>query len=135
MQSQNSNGPELRGSTIDLNKIIAKTDVSNRHTKIICTLGPACWQVDQLETLIKSGMSVARFNFSHGDHEGHQACLDRLRQAAKNQKSHVGKSLFIQLTMKAFWRLRSRLLLVDVHRNKIEIKSFLMHSSFHPFSL
>jgi hypothetical protein len=43
-----------------------------------------------LEELIENGMSVARFNFSHGDHEGHKACLDRLRQAAANKKSHVG---------------------------------------------
>jgi len=96
MQSNSTNGPELRGSNIVLDKIIAKTDVSNRKTKIICTLGPACWEVDQLEKLIECGMSVARFNFSHGDHGGHQACLDRLRQAAKNKKSHVGKFLQVQ---------------------------------------
>ena len=91
MQSQSSNGPELRGSNITLEKIVAKTDVSIRHTKIVCTLGPACWAVEQLEQLIDAGMSVARFNFSHGDHAGHQACLDRLRQAAKNKGSHVGE--------------------------------------------
>jgi pyruvate kinase len=93
MQSQSSNGPELRGSNITLEKIVAKTDVSNRRTKIVCTLGPACWKVEQLETLIDAGMSVARFNFSHGDHEGHQACLDRLRQAAANKNSHVAVML------------------------------------------
>ena len=91
MQAQTSNGPELRGSNVTLEKIVAKTDVSNRHTKIVCTLGPACWEVEQLETLIEAGMGVARFNFSHGDHSGHQACLDRLRQAAKNKDQHVGK--------------------------------------------
>ena len=94
MQSHSSSGPELRGSNITLEKIIAKTDESNRHTKIVCTLGPACWEVDQLETLIAAGMSVARFNFSHGDHEGHQACLDRLRKAAANKGAHVGKLIF-----------------------------------------
>jgi len=93
MQSQSSNGPELRGSNITLEKIIAKTDESNRHTKIVCTLGPACWEVAQLETLIDAGMSVARFNFSHGDHGGHQACLDRLREAAANKGAHVAVML------------------------------------------
>jgi pyruvate kinase len=93
MQSQSSNGPELRGSGITLDKITAKTDESNRHTKIVCTLGPACWEVDQLETLIEAGMSVARFNFSHGDHSGHQACLDRLRQAAANKNANVAVML------------------------------------------
>eukprot|EP00980_Cylindrotheca_fusiformis_P004156 scaffold909_cov135-Cylindrotheca_fusiformis.AAC.13 len=82
-------GPELRGSNITLEKIMAKTDTSRRQTKIICTLGPACWDVPTLEKLIDEGLSVARFNFSHGDHEGHKACLDRLREAASNRKKHI----------------------------------------------
>ena len=90
-------GPELRGSNITLSKILSKTDASTRQTKIICTLGPACWEVNQLEELIEQGMNVARFNFSHGDHEGHKACLDRLRQAAKNKKKHVGTFPHIEL--------------------------------------
>eukprot|EP00565_Helicotheca_tamesis_P006334 CAMPEP_0185728598 /NCGR_PEP_ID=MMETSP1171-20130828/3948_1 /TAXON_ID=374046 /ORGANISM="Helicotheca tamensis, Strain CCMP826" /LENGTH=510 /DNA_ID=CAMNT_0028397323 /DNA_START=68 /DNA_END=1600 /DNA_ORIENTATION=- len=94
MQSQAStSGPELRGSNITLEKITAETDVSNRHTKIVCTLGPACWEVEQIESLIEAGLSVARFNFSHGDHDGHKACLDRLRQAAKNKGKHVAVML------------------------------------------
>ena len=92
MQSQTKvGGPELRGSNITLDTILGETDSSHRQTKIICTLGPACWEVPQLEELIEQGLSVARFNFSHGDHEGHKACLDRLRQAAKNKNQHVGK--------------------------------------------
>jgi pyruvate kinase len=44
-------------------------------------LGPACWSVSGLTALIDAGMNVARFNFSHGDHEVHGECLDRLREA------------------------------------------------------
>merc|ERR1711966_167065 len=51
--------------------------------------GPACWEVPQLEQLIECGMNVARFNFSHGDHAGHKACLDRLREAADNMNQNV----------------------------------------------
>ena len=97
MQSQTSfasGGPELRGSNITLETVMKKTDTSNRQTKIICTLGPACWDVPMLEDLIEEGLSVARFNFSHGDHEGHKACLDRLREAAANKKTNVGESDF-----------------------------------------
>jgi pyruvate kinase len=85
-----ASGPELRGANITLDTIMKKTDVSTRQTKIVCTLGPACWEVEQLESLIDAGLSIARFNFSHGDHEGHKACLDRLRQAADHKKKHVG---------------------------------------------
>jgi len=90
MQAQT--GPELRGRNINLSKIVQPTDESNRDTKIVCTLGPACWEVPQLEKLIDAGLTVARFNFSHGDHEGHKACLDRLREAAANKGANVGKS-------------------------------------------
>ena len=54
---------------------------SFRKTKIICTLGPACWSVEGLQGLIDAGMNVARFNFSHGDHNSHGESLDRLREA------------------------------------------------------
>lgn len=99
MQSQNTGyGPELRGSNITLSKITDPTDLASRQTKIICTLGPSCWDVkgaNQLEELIENGLSVARFNFSHGDHAGHKACLDRLREAAKNKGKHVGTFMLV----------------------------------------
>ncbi|GMI38990.1 hypothetical protein TeGR_g11098 [Tetraparma gracilis] len=84
-----TDGPQLRGSSINLEKIKHVCDVSKRQTKIICTMGPACWSVPMLEQLIDAGMNVARFNFSHGDHEGHAACLARVREAAANKKAHV----------------------------------------------
>jgi pyruvate kinase len=90
-----SAGPELRGGNITLETILRPTDVSLRQTKIVCTLGPACWEVPMLEALIDAGMAIARFNFSHGDHEGHQACLERLRTAAKNKNKFIGTYLFV----------------------------------------
>ena len=93
-------GPELRGSNITLATILKKSNPGDRsQTKIICTLGPACWDVDKLESLIDAGMAVARFNFSHGDHAGHKACLDRLRQAATNKKKYVGTSFFFLIIL------------------------------------
>ena len=50
-----SGGPELRGSNITLANVLAKTDLSGRQTKIICTMGPSCWDVPKLEELIDAG--------------------------------------------------------------------------------
>ena len=50
-------------------------------TKIVCTLGPASRSVEMISRLLRAGMCVARFNFSHGSHEYHQETLDNLRAA------------------------------------------------------
>lgn len=86
-------GPELRGANIGLQMIMANREKTMCQSKIVCTLGPACWDVDKLEELMDAGLSVARFNFSHGDHAGHKAALDRLRTAAANKKKHVAVML------------------------------------------
>ncbi|HKZ84263.1 MAG TPA: pyruvate kinase [Anaerolineae bacterium] len=52
------------------------------RTKIVCTIGPASDSVDLLRAMIRAGMSVARINFSHGDHTAHMARIAAIRQAA-----------------------------------------------------
>lgn len=81
--------PTLAGGMIDMAMIRRFTKTEQRRTKIICTLGPACWDLDQLESLLDAGMNVARLNFSHGTHEGHAAVLQRVRQAAQNRNKNV----------------------------------------------
>lgn len=56
-----------------------------KKTKIFCTMGPACWDVDMVTKLIDAGMNTARLNFSHGDHKAHGATLERVRQAASTR--------------------------------------------------
>jgi Pyruvate kinase, barrel domain len=58
-----SAGPELRGGNITLETILRPTDVSLRQTKIVCTLGPACWEVPMLEALIDAGMAIGTYLF------------------------------------------------------------------------
>ncbi|MDR0975010.1 MAG: pyruvate kinase [Ruminococcus sp.] len=43
-----------------------------RKTKIICTIGPATDDDNVMREMMLAGMSVARFNFSHGDYETHR---------------------------------------------------------------
>ncbi len=58
-----------------------------RKTKIICTVGPATDKPEILEKMMRAGMNVARFNFSHGDYETHER---RFREvAAAREKLHV----------------------------------------------
>ncbi len=57
-----------------------------RKTKIVCTMGPATDREEILLELIRSGMNVARFNFSHGSHEEQERrmkMLCRLRTECK----------------------------------------------------
>lgn len=51
-----------------------------RKTKIVCTLGPATDREGVLEELIKSGMNVARCNFSHSTHEEHKKRIDQIKE-------------------------------------------------------
>ncbi|MCL2548959.1 MAG: pyruvate kinase [Symbiobacteriaceae bacterium] len=53
-----------------------------RMTKIVCTIGPAITDLELTKELIKAGMNVARFNFSHGSHEEHLEKINMVRQAA-----------------------------------------------------
>ncbi len=53
-----------------------------RKTKLVCTLGPAVDDYESIKRLIDSGMNVARFNFSHGNHAEHRSRLEKVRRAS-----------------------------------------------------
>ena len=62
-----------------------------RHSKIVCTIGPASKSRRVVEKLLRAGMDVARLNFSHGTHEEHAANIALLRVTALEQ----GKTISI----------------------------------------
>jgi pyruvate kinase len=68
---------------------LLQAQLTIRKTKIVCTMGPACWSEETLGRLIDAGMNIARFNFSHGDHKGHGEVLERFRKVAADKKSNV----------------------------------------------
>ena len=49
-----------------------------KKTKIVCTMGPNTNDREMMRKLIQNGMNVARFNFSHGDHEEQKFRMDML---------------------------------------------------------
>lgn len=67
-----------------------------RRTKIVCTMGPNTDKKTVMKALVKNGMDVARFNFSHGDHEEHKNRMDLL----KNVREELDKPVAILLDTK-----------------------------------
>ena len=66
-----------------------------RRTKIVCTIGPATQERDQLEALIDAGMDVARLNFSHGEPEWHRRTVKLIRAISAERKRPIGIMLDI----------------------------------------
>lgn len=67
-----------------------------RKTKIVCTMGPATDREEVLTELIRSGMDVARFNFSHGSHDEQQKRMEMLRRL----RAECGKPIAMLLDTK-----------------------------------
>jgi len=60
-----------------------------KKTKVICTMGPNTNDRDMMRALIVNGMNIARFNFSHGDHEEQKGRMDLLKELRAEEDKHV----------------------------------------------
>jgi pyruvate kinase len=60
-----------------------------RHSKIVCTIGPASRSPRMIDRLFTAGMDVARLNFSHGTHEEHARSMALLRAASGEHEKPV----------------------------------------------
>ena len=53
---------------------------ARRRTKIVCTMGPNLFEKNLVGPLMRAGMDVARFNFSHSNHAEH---LERFKEVCR----------------------------------------------------
>jgi pyruvate kinase len=60
-----------------------------RHSKIVCTIGPATHTPRMIGRLFEAGMDVARLNFSHGTHEEHARTISMIRAASGEHEKPV----------------------------------------------
>ena len=67
-----------------------------KKTKIVCTIGPASDSMETMRAMIAAGMDVARFNFSHGQHEDHARGVETARKAAGEAGREIAALLDIQ---------------------------------------
>jgi pyruvate kinase len=63
--------------------------LKDNKTKIIATYGPACESEDVFENMIKNGVDVFRFNFSHGDYEFHLRGFQKVKDFNKKYGTHI----------------------------------------------
>jgi len=60
-----------------------------RRTKIVATLGPATSTEEAIGSLIRAGVDVTRFNFSHGEHSMHLKNAEIVRGVAEETGRNV----------------------------------------------
>jgi pyruvate kinase len=61
-----------------------------RHVKIVCTLGPASSSPEVVESMLKAGMDVARFNLAYGTLQEHSQLISEVRSISQTLKLPVG---------------------------------------------
>lgn len=55
-----------------------------RQTQIICSIGPASSNKEQIKELVQAGMDYARINFSHANHNEHLEKVQTIREVSPN---------------------------------------------------
>ena len=62
---------------------------SQKRTKIVATVGPACDTYASLLSLVKAGVNVFRLNFSHGTHEDKLAVIEKISRIVKEEPYNI----------------------------------------------
>lgn len=69
---------------------VGDVSVPSILTSIVATIGPASDSPEMVRRLIQNGVSVFRFNFSHGDFAGHERRLRVVREVAAELGTSIG---------------------------------------------
>lgn len=62
---------------------------SQKKTKIVATVGPACDNYEKLLQLAKAGVNVFRLNFSHGAYDNKKEIIEHIRAINKTQPFNI----------------------------------------------
>jgi pyruvate kinase len=62
---------------------------SQKRTKIVATVGPACDTLEKLLQLAKAGVNVFRLNFSHGAYDNKKEIIEHIRAINKTQPFNI----------------------------------------------
>ena len=76
-------------SQIIVSKHKKESEKTMKKTKIVCTMGPNSNDLNVMRKLVQGGMDIARFNFSHGNHEEQKERMDALKKIRKEEGKHI----------------------------------------------
>ncbi len=62
---------------------------SQKRTKIVATVGPACNTYNGLLELVRAGVNVFRLNFSHGTHEDKLEVIEKIQRIRKEEPFNI----------------------------------------------
>lgn len=79
-QLPNSVDGNLGFDVVSEGELREKGFLGMRKTKLVCTIGPACCLLEDLENLASSGMNVARLNMCHNTWEWHRDVIRKIKR-------------------------------------------------------
>ena len=62
---------------------------SQKRTKIVATVGPACDTYEKLLALVRAGVNVFRLNFSHGAYDVKKQIIEYIREINKKEPYNI----------------------------------------------
>lgn len=104
-------------------------NIKINKTKIIATWGPACADKNVMLEMVKGGVDVFRFNFSHGKHEVHLEGFKKVRQLSTEHDLPIAILADLQGPKIRLGQVRDNLEVLETG-SQIEITTELCESTF-----